>query len=271
MWKNTYTWIVKHFLGAGIMARSSISKRSGFTLIELLVVISIIALLISILLPALRNARQSSYRLKCLVQLRALGTATAAYAGDSRGFGPPHSFSHTRTDGQLVPVWNTGRLASNGFPAFTGLDPYLGYNSGTADARKGYYRNRGCPDYQKGVQTTDPAFIMSHYVLGLVGYGGSPSDPGGFNTRNRWFNLDSPRVFASRTMLAVEHNMQGINGSATVPDLVITLFDKPRAGGGFDHYGRHNGGGLNFLYIDGHGSFLSYNGTVFPALPIFQP
>jgi len=52
----------------------------GFTLIELLVVISIIALLIAILIPVLRSARELSQRTVCLSNLRQLTLAWVAYA-----------------------------------------------------------------------------------------------------------------------------------------------------------------------------------------------
>ncbi len=56
--------------------------KRGFTLIELLVVISIIALLIAILLPALSKAREASRRITCANTMHQIGLATSMYAND---------------------------------------------------------------------------------------------------------------------------------------------------------------------------------------------
>src|SRR5688500_4065280 len=71
-------------------------KRRGFTLVELLVVIGIIAVLISILLPALSRARESAYTTQCLSNLRQVGLYLNLYANEHKGFLPPQVPSYIR-------------------------------------------------------------------------------------------------------------------------------------------------------------------------------
>src|SRR5205823_5745197 len=60
----------------------------AFTLVELLVVIGIIALLISILMPALSAAKERANRIKCGSNLRQIGQGLLLYANDNRGIYP---------------------------------------------------------------------------------------------------------------------------------------------------------------------------------------
>jgi len=77
--------------------------QNGFTLVELLVVIGIIALLISILLPALNKARASARAIACQSNMRQVGQAFQMYAGEYKGIIAP---AQMRWDGWYVITWD---------------------------------------------------------------------------------------------------------------------------------------------------------------------
>jgi len=60
----------------------------GFTLVELLVVVAVIAVLISLLLPAIQSAREAARRVQCCNNLLQIGTAIGSYASSNRVFPP---------------------------------------------------------------------------------------------------------------------------------------------------------------------------------------
>ncbi len=62
--------------------------KKHFTLIELLVVIAIIAILAAMLLPALKNARDSAKNILCLNNIKQLGTTALMYAENNRSYTP---------------------------------------------------------------------------------------------------------------------------------------------------------------------------------------
>jgi len=110
--------------------------RRGFTLIELLVVISIIALLIAILLPALSSARKQAQFTQCLINTRQFGTTTSAYLVDNKNRMPRGA-----EGADYGAVYGAG---SRGVP-FIRMADYLGlekvYPDFSGNLRNAYYNS----------------------------------------------------------------------------------------------------------------------------------
>lgn len=108
-------------------------RRSGFTLIELLVVIGIIGILMSLLLPALARARESSRRVACLSNTRQLAMAIVTYINDNRQYLPEAASTNSPIEtpvcprARFAPAWSAYGQGRYVLPSIGGLlEKYVG-------------------------------------------------------------------------------------------------------------------------------------------------
>lgn len=108
----------------------------GFTLVELLVVVSIVALLIAILLPSLRQAREAARAAVCGSAMRQVSIGVINYTADFRGvlpvghyedarlFGSPSTYFQSVMAWRLIPQWTAwSKHRGLGFPKTSERSP----------------------------------------------------------------------------------------------------------------------------------------------------
>lgn len=134
--------------------------RRGFTLVELLVVIGIIALLISILLPALNRARREAKRIQCLSNLRQLGMGFTMYANQYKGSLVPSIYwKGTGINQSNDDSWAIVLVATQCLP-----DPHINANSGPYAS--GIFV---CPEVAEMMSTTNISGVQT-FGLNVDGF-----------------------------------------------------------------------------------------------------
>jgi len=167
-------------------------RRAGFTLVELLVVIGIIAVLISILLPALSKARDSAQQLVCQSNLRQIYVASSMYQNEWDGFYVAY----------YDKPWNSNSALSTTFTWPTPLRNYLKSTQAPDTKPPVIY---GCPvrdiiQPRVSAQWDPPNYAYSQWVGGYI------MDPtnGNKSTMHRYASLVAD--LKSRTSVPAEPN-----------------------------------------------------------------
>ncbi|MCB9866757.1 MAG: type II secretion system protein [Phycisphaerales bacterium] len=116
----------------------------AFTLIELLVVVSIIALLIAVLMPTLRRARDHAKRVVCMANLHVFGIGMQSYASESQGVLPWEGYAEGDRPVRHLGAWVDPSQWFNAAPQSAGYPSYVDMQRADREGRKRLPKDGDC-------------------------------------------------------------------------------------------------------------------------------
>ena len=179
-------------------------RKRGFTLIELLVVISIIALLIGILLPALGSARRTARQMQSSTHARGIHSGMVLFSQGNKDFFP--GFTDSGTENTTVITVSAGVY---GTTAASGFEPVYRF----AILLRGNYFS---PEYTKSPAETEPTVIPvagtnmvngKHYSWALLKID---------NVTANYRNGEWRATNTSRAAVVADRNIGGAGSTTTV-------------------------------------------------------
>ncbi len=234
----------------------SAPRKNAFTLIELLVVISIIALLVSILLPALNQARDLARQLVCSTHLKSVYLGISLYANDYKGLIPNtlnKSVEQSYGSGTQVQCTYFTYLAyDDQYRKPNVADGYMPWNlaqineAGLIETPEIFY----CPS----LGAKDTNFAFDTYITGVEKWGDFPTLSNGTVDNRVRVGYTYWRYWRNRIDKQDTIAGQGYSDYPFCYDVIFTL-------NGVSHLNSadHTPKGLNVLWGGGHVSFVNFN------------
>jgi prepilin-type N-terminal cleavage/methylation domain-containing protein/prepilin-type processing-associated H-X9-DG protein len=217
-------------------------RRNGFTLIELLVVIAIIAVLMSILMPTLKRAREQGQRAACLNNLKQLQLGWILYADDN------NDRVVNCEAGPITGTWRSqfghpwvGQVWANDWAQGGQLREDEQIKGIQAGALWPYVREAKlykCPTGYRGELLT--------YAMMISSNGRSIDPPPGSPQFTRRLQYPDPA-----------NRLTFIDEGLASPDAYATRYAEPRW---WDQPVTRHGDGTNFAYADGHAGYHKWKG-----------